>query len=62
LRNARQRIHDPLGEHLERHRGTVPRGRVPALKARKAPRPMVFGIASAMMLRAEFPVQMKRTL
>ena len=41
---------------------TSPRGRLPALNARKRPRAQRFREHSAMMLRAELPVQRNRTL
>src|SRR5258706_13714180 len=41
---------------------TAPFGWLPALKARKRPPPHRWSSASAMMLRAELPVQRNRTL
>jgi hypothetical protein len=41
---------------------TIPAGWLPALKAVKFAAPLRFMIASAMMERAEFPVQRNNTL
>jgi hypothetical protein len=41
---------------------TLPVGMLPALKPANLPWPIVEARASAMMLRAEFPVQRKSTL
>jgi hypothetical protein len=41
---------------------TCPAGLLPALRARNFPAPSLFRIASAMIERAEFPVQRNSTL